>query len=148
MPIFKKTKDKLELVGEKPIQLESDIHLLTEKNLGLIFGLEFVSGKLNKQFYLRGFELDTLAFDAERKAFVIIEYKRDKSSSVVDQGFAYLSLMLNNKADFILEYNEKKEKNLKKNDIDWSQSKVIFVANSFTPYQQKAIDSRDLPIEL
>lgn len=32
---------------------------------------------------------------------MIIEYKRDKNFSVIDQGYAYLSLMLNNKADFI-----------------------------------------------
>jgi predicted transport protein len=56
--------------------------------------------------------------------------------------------MLNNKADFILEYNEKTNKNLRKDDIDWTQSRVLFLANSFTPYQQNAISFRDLPIEL
>ena len=56
--------------------------------------------------------------------------------------------MLNNKADFVLEYNEKCKKNLRKDDIDWSQSKVIFVANSFTTYQQEAMGFQDLPIEL
>jgi hypothetical protein len=47
-----------------------------------------------------------LAYDAQACAFIIIEYKRDKNISVVDQGFTYLSLMLENKADFIVEYNE------------------------------------------
>lgn len=56
--------------------------------------------------------------------------------------------MLNNKSDFILEYNEKTGTNLKRDNVDWSQSKVIFIANSFTLYQQKAINFKDLPIEL
>jgi hypothetical protein len=43
----------------------------------------------------------------ESGAFVIIEYKKDRNFSVVDQGVAYLNLMPNNKADFILEYNER-----------------------------------------
>jgi predicted transport protein len=79
---------------------------------------------------------------------VIIEYKRDKNFSVIDQGYAYLSLMLNNKADFILEYNECGQSVLKRNDVDWSQSKVIFVSPSFTTYQREAINFKDLPIEL
>jgi len=67
---------------------------------------------------------------------------------MIDQGYAYLSLMLNNKADFILEYNEQQEGSLKRNDIDWSQSRVLFVSPSFTNYQREAINFKDLPIEL
>lgn len=37
-------------------------------------------------------------------------------------------MLLNNKAEFILEYNEKMDENLRKDDVDWSQSKIIFVA--------------------
>ena len=56
--------------------------------------------------------------------------------------------MLNNKAEFILEYNERKGQSLKRDDVDWSQSKVIFVSPQFTKYQKQAINFRDLPIEL
>ena len=61
---------------------------------------------MRSEFELRGLRIDTLALDKESKAFVIIEYKRERNFSVVDQGMAYLNLMLNNKSDFILEYNE------------------------------------------
>jgi len=67
---------------------------------------------------------------------------------VVDQGYAYLSLMLKNKADFILECNEQRKDSLKRDDIDWSQSKVIFISPSFTTYQKKVFNFKDLPIEL
>lgn len=144
MPIFNIQGLKLNPIKEKEIDLEKNIQSLTEENLGTIFGLEFITS----EFQLNNFRLDTLAFDKDANAFVIIEYKRDKSFSVIDQGYSYLSLMLNNKADFVLEYNQKKDLNIKKDDIDWSQSRVLFVAKSFTTYQQNAINFKDLPIEL
>lgn len=67
---------------------------------------------------------------------------------MIDQGVAYLSQMLDNQDTFILEYNERLSKNLRRKDVDWSQSRVIFIADSFTNYQQNAIGFRDLPIEL
>lgn len=143
MALFKIEKE-LEYIKEKPFRLEKEIQDLTENNLKTIFGFEFVKS----EFALNNFRIDTLAFDKEANAFVIIEYKRDKNFSVIDQGYAYLSLMLNNKADFILEYNENLDKTLKRTDIDWSQSRVLFVSPSFTNYQREAINFKDLPIEL
>ena len=144
MPIFQIAKNKLIPIKEQKIDLEKDIQRITEDNLNAILGLKFVSS----EFKLNNFRIDTLAFDEETRSFVIIEYKRNRSFSVVDQGFAYLSLMLNNQADFILEYNEKMKDNLKREVVDWSQSRVLFLANSFTTYQQNAINFKDLPIEL
>ncbi|NMC35447.1 hypothetical protein GYA49_00205 [Candidatus Beckwithbacteria bacterium] len=144
MPIFKVNKQKLESIKEVKIDLEKDIQTLTENNLTTIFNLQFVCS----EFTHNNLRIDTLAYDQETQSFVIIEYKKDRSFSVIDQGYAYLALMLNNKADFILEYNEKTNQNLKRENIDWSQSRVIFIANSFTKYQQQAINFQDLPIEL
>lgn len=145
MALFKiENNEVLESIKEYPFKLEKEIQSLTEKNLKSIFGLEFVKS----EFSLNNFRIDTLGFDKDAGTFVIIEYKRDKNFSVIDQGYAYLSLMLNNKADFILEYNENSEDTLRRNDIDWSQSRVIFISPSFTTYQKEAINFKDLPIEL
>lgn len=134
----------LELVKERNFKYEKEIQQLVENNLQSLLKLKFIKS----EFALNNFRIDTLAFDIEAKSFVIIEFKRDKTFSVVDQGYAYLSLMLNNKADFILEYNESQDGALKRNDVDWSQSKVIFVSPNFTNYQKEAINFKDLPIEL
>ncbi len=144
MPIFRIKDSKLNLVKEKRIDLEKHIQKLTEENLDIIFGWEFVAS----EFQVNNFFIDTLTFDPESKSFIIIEYKKDKSFSVIDQGVAYLSQMLDNQANFILEYNERLDKNLKRKNIDWSQSRVVFIADSFTRYQQNAIGFKDLPIEL
>ncbi|MEJ2881484.1 DUF5655 domain-containing protein [Pedobacter sp. GR22-6] len=97
---------------------------------------------------LKSNRLDTLAFDPEANAFVIIEYKRDRNYSVIDQGVSYLNLMLEYKADFIVEYNESQNNVLKRTDVDWSQSKVVFVAPSFTDFQRQSSNFKDLSIEL
>jgi len=144
MPIFIIKQNKLEKVKEVSFRNEKEIQRLTEQNLKEIFGLEFVKSEVS----LGNLRIDTLAFDNEPKSFVIIEYKKDKNFSVIDQGYAYLALLLNNKADFILEYNECKNKSLKRDDVDWSQSKVIFISPQFTKYQRQAINFKDLPIEL
>lgn len=143
MPIYKLSQ-KLSIIKEEPFKFEKELQSLVEENLTTLVHLDFICS----EFSLNGFRIDSLAFDKESRSFVIIEYKRDKSFSVIDQGYAYLSLMLNNKADFILEYNEYQQKTLKRTDVDWSQSRVMFVSPMFTNYQKEAINFRDLPIEL
>lgn len=144
MATYRIENETLTQIKEKPFKLEREIQNLVEKNISMLLGLEFIK----TEFSLNSFRIDSLAFDTEKKSFVIIEYKRDRNFSVIDQGYAYLSLMLNNKADFILEYNESKSATLKRSDVDWSQSKAIFVSPNFTTYQKEAINFKDLPIEL
>jgi predicted transport protein len=143
MPLYK-IGQQLEHIKETSFKFEREIQELTEQNLRSLLGLNFIRSELS----LNNFRIDTLAFDPDAKAFVIIEYKRDQTFSVIDQGYAYLSLMLNNKADFILEYNESQNQSLKRTDVDWTQSKVIFISPLFTTYQREAINFKDLPIEL
>jgi len=144
MPIFTIKQNHLEKVKEVFFRNEKEIQTLTEGSLQNIFGIEFV----RSQFELHNLRIDTLAYDNESKSFVVIEFKKEKNFSVIDQGYAYLQLLLNNKADFILEYNERKGKGLKRDDVEWSQSRVIFISPQFTNYQKQAINFRDLPIEL
>lgn len=144
MALYKNSNGKLVEIGEQNIELEKHIQKLTEDNLKEVFGLEFVA----TEFEHNGLRIDTVAYDTSTNSFVVIEYKRDRSFSIVDQGYAYLSLILNNKAEFILLYNEQTGRMLTKSGVDWSQSRVLFVAQAFTVHQQQAINFRDMPIEL
>jgi len=144
MPIFTNADGKLSEISEIPFNMEKDLQKLVENNMKTIFGIDFVK----TEFELNALRIDSLGFDNESNSFVIIEYKREKNFSVIDQGFAYLSLLLNNKAEFILAYNENSKNVLKKDDVDWSQSRVIFISPAFTSYQRQAIEFKDLPIEL
>ncbi|MBK6378267.1 MAG: hypothetical protein IPF72_00305 [Chitinophagaceae bacterium] len=144
MILYSNQAGELKELKEQSFKLEKDIQKLFEVNLNAIMGLELVKN----EFTIKNKRIDTLAFDQEAKAFIIIEYKRDKNHSVVDQGVSYLNLMLEYKADFIIEYNESLKKNLKRDDVDWSQTRVAFVSTSFTENQIQATNFKDLAIEL
>ena len=144
MLLFQDNKSSLLDLREVPFKLEKEIQQLFEKNLFQITGLELVKS----EFSIQNQRIDTLAFDIENGAFVIIEYKRGHNYSVFDQGVAYLNTLLKYKADFVLEYNEALDKSLKKNEVDWSQSKIVFVSPAFNQTQKQAVDFKDLNIEL
>lgn len=144
MKLFTTSKNKLQRVRPKKFKLEKDIQTLVEENLQELFNLQFVK----TEFVVRNFRIDTLGFDQENNSFVIIEYKNNQNYSVIDQGYTYLSLMLNNKSDFILEYIEDIDNTINRDNIDWSQSKVIFISPQFTEYQKQSVNFKDIPFEL
>jgi len=144
MDLYNIKGKSLEQIKRTPFKLEREIQSLVESNVDELFDLEFVS----TEFTIGDFRIDSLCYDNENNCFVIIEYKKGNSYSVVDQGYSYLSVMLNNKADFILEYNEAKNKQLKRDDVDWSQSRVVFISQSFNNYQKNSVNFKDIPFEL
>ncbi len=144
MALYHKNKGSFAEVKEKPFKLEKDLQQLFEENLSSIMNLTLVKS----EFIIKDRRFDTLAFDEQSKSFVIIEYKRDRNTSVIDQGFTYLNLMLNNKAEFVLEINERLERKFKRDEIDWTQTKIIFVSSSFTENQRQATNFKDIGIEL
>lgn len=144
MELYNLKKESLEEVNLIPFKLEKDIQSLVEKNTETIFQLEFIE----TEFKVENYRIDTLCFDEENNSFVIIEYKKGNSYSVVDQGMTYLQLMLNNKADFLLRLSQHKNQVMQLKDVDWSQSKIIFVAESFNKYQKDSVNFDNLPFDL
>ncbi len=144
MQLYRSQTNSLVELIEQPFRLEREIQTLFEQNLTEFTGLIFVKS----EFTIKSNRIDTLAFDPESQAFVIIEYKRERNYSVIDQGVSYLNLMLEYKADFIVEYNETQDKPLKRQDVDWSQSRIMFVSPSFTDFQKQSTNFKDLGIEL
>lgn len=143
MRLYQINKGKLAKIKEEPFKLERDLQKLVEENLDTLLGLQVVKS----EFAIQDRRFDTLTYDPEDKSFVIIEYKRDKNSSVVDQGYTYLNLLLDHKEAAVLEMNNCFKKNLTVNDIEWEQTKIIFISSSFTDFQQGALN-QGMPIEL
>ena len=56
--------------------------------------------------------------------------------------------MLERKADFVLQYNINTNSSLIIQDIDWSQSRIIFVSPIYTAYQLNATDFKNIPVDL
>lgn len=134
----------LKPIKKTEFKYERDLQKLTENNMEEVFNLKFVAS----EFQLDNLRIDTLAFNEETNSFVIIEYKKSKNYSVIDQGYSYLSLLLNNKAEFVLKYNQKFNTNYGKEDIDFTQSKIMFIAPNYTTCQLKSIEFNDLAFEL
>lgn len=131
-------------LSQKDFKNEKELQTYFEKNLKTILNLQFI----DTEFAVGNFRIDTLAFDEELHAFRIIEYKNVKNHSLVDQGYTYLKLLLERKADFVLQYNIKTKSSLTTQDIDWSQSRIIFVSPIYTQYQLNATDFKNIPVDL
>ena len=129
---------------QKDFKNEKELQTFFERNIETILGYKLI----DTEFSVGNFRIDSLAFDAETKSFRIIEYKNVRNASLVDQGYTYLKLMLERKADFVLQYNIKTKLSLTIKDIDWSQSRIIFVSPIFTVYQLNATDFKNIPVDL
>ena len=144
MPIYNIDNEKLTPIKQVKFKNERELQTLTEKNLEELFGLKFVA----TEFQVDNLRIDTLAFNEETKSFVIIEYKNIKNYSVIDKGYSYLSLLLNNKAEFVLKYNLVFNTSLSKDEFDFSQTNVMFISPSYTTYQLKSVEFSDIAFEL
>ena len=129
---------------QKDFKNEKELQAFFENNIEKILGYKFI----DTEFVVGDFRIDSLAFDEETKSFRIIEYKNVKNHSLVDQGYTYLKLILERKADFVLQYNIKTKSSLTIQDIDWSQSRIIFVSPIYTSYQLNATDFKNIPVDL
>ena len=129
---------------QKDFKNEKELQIFFERNIETILGYKLI----DTEFSVGNFRIDSLAFDEETKSFRIIEYKNVRNASLVDQGYTYLKLMLERKADFVLQYNIKTKLSLTIKDIDWSQSRIIFVSPIFTVYQLNATDFKNIPVDL
>jgi predicted transport protein len=144
MPVYAIANSVLSEIPVKDFKLEREMQTLFEANLKLLMGLTLVTS----EFPVKNRRIDTLAYDDQSRGFVIIEYKRDTNISVFDQGITYLKLMLENKANFVLEYNERLKGKLTLKGVDWTQTRVAFVSPAFTANQIDTTDFADLAIEL
>ncbi len=150
MKVFQIKNDKLiefsETGGKKADDKEKLIQSMIENNLSIIFpSLDF----LTTEYTIDNLRPDSIAFDNDSKSFVIIEYKNIKHKGVVDQGMSYYKLLQEKKENFVLLYHKIRGKVLDtENDVNWDETRVIFIAPEFTEHQKRASQSVSLPIEL
>ena len=95
MSIFSIRKGKVARIKEMKFDYERNLQKLVEENLNELFGLEFVKSEFEVKGTHQNLFFDTLAFDPQTNAFVIIEYKKDRNFSVIDQGYSYLAALIN-----------------------------------------------------
>ena len=138
--LFKMSDAKLSELDNAGFSDEDRLHKLTEGNIGTLFpGLAFV----DREFDLTDgeYRLDTLAFDAASKTFVVIEYKNKMHLGVIDQAKAYLNRMTKQKDTLMVGYVKKMGRgNMNKRSYNFGAMYAIILAPTF---DQKQIDSAE-----
>ncbi|MCH5148395.1 MAG: hypothetical protein J1G05_03400 [Clostridiales bacterium] len=142
--IFYNKDGKLNQIKHKDFSLEKDLQNLVERNLFSLFHLEFLAS----EFKIDRFRFDSVAFDPETSSFIIIEYKRGKNESLVDQGYAYLHTVLDRRAELVLLYNEVNSASKLSKDFDWTATRIYFISPQFTEYQKTATGYQKMPFKL
>ena len=119
------------MISKKTNILEKDIQNIIEKNMETYLGIRFIASEYSTG-KTHGGRIDTIGID-ENNVPVIIEYKRDIDSSAMIQGLFYLAWLEDHKAEFERNVEKILGKDISQ-DIDWSEPRVICIANDFHKY--------------
>jgi len=146
MPIFRNTGGKLKKVSAQPLAKEKSLQQLIESNLTEVLDLQFLATEYTTTF---GGRIDTLAVDSSG-APVIIEYKRNKNDNVINQALSYLKWLKTQKPGFFekLIIDKLGSDAAKKIGLDWSNPRVVCVAESYSKFDIDTVEVVPLRIEL
>ena len=145
MPVFRVTNG---IAGRLAAQtgftrLEKGLQDFVEQNLETLFGVRFVASEFSTGAKHRG-RIDTLGLDGDGTP-VLIEYKELENENVINQGLFYLDWLTDHKGDFERLAEGKLGGKLQ---FDWSQPRLILLAQSFNRYDQYAVNRISERIEL
>ena len=96
--LFNKTGGTLSELSSSSSPLEKSLQTLFEQNLETLLGVRFLA---SEYITSNGGRVDTLGID-ENGYPVIIEYKRERSENVINQGLFYLDWLMDHQGDFEL----------------------------------------------
>jgi predicted transport protein len=146
MPIFRIAGGQLKKLNALPLAKEKELQKLIEDNLKEVLDLQFLATEYTTTF---GGRIDTLAVDAGG-APVIIEYKRNKNDNVINQALSYLKWLKTQKPGFFEKLMSDKlgDSVAKSIGLDWSNPRVICIAESYNKFDIDTVEVVPLRIEL
>lgn len=142
MPVFRTRDGKASQLTTAPFSSEKELQKFFEANLEELLGVRFVATEF-RTGERHGGRIDTLGLDEEGNP-VIVEYKWDKSDSVMNQGLFYLDWLLDHRGDFELAV----QKTLAGASVSWDSPRLILVAATYTKYDTYAVNQLQPSIEL
>jgi predicted transport protein len=140
MPLFKINNNRLAKLKSESAKLEKNLQNLIENNLELVLQITFLA---TEYITNDGGRIDSLGIDNDGSP-VIIEYKRDRNETVINQAIFYYGWVVKHKAEFEKLCISKKVTT----KVDWSSPRIICVAKGYTKYDYGMIDTLALNIEL
>lgn len=146
MPIFRNSGGKLKRLSTQTLDKEKSLQQLIEANLAEVLDLQFLATEYSTTF---GGRIDTLAVD-NSGAPVIIEYKRNKNDNVINQALSYLKWLGTQKSGFFEKLITDKlgAETAKTIGLDWSNPRVVCIAESYSKFDIDTVEVVPLRIEL
>jgi predicted transport protein len=141
--LFHQTGGQLSELASSAAPLERALQTLFERNLDALLGVRFLASEYPTS---HGGRMDTLGID-ENGYPVIIEYKRDRSENVINQGLFYLDWLMDHRGDFSILVRDSMGKEAAQ-VIEWSAPRLICIASDFTKYHTHAVKQMSRNIEL
>jgi predicted transport protein len=143
LKLFRVQSSTLSELDASAAPLEKGLQILFEKNLEVLLGVRFLA---SEYVTTNGGRIDTLGID-ENGCPVIIEYKRDRSENVINQGLFYLDWLVDHRGDFELlvlrRYGQEAAE-----EVEWGAPRLICIAADFTKYDVHAVKQMARNIEL
>src|SRR5450755_2994675 len=122
---------------------EKQLQTFFEENLETLLGVRFIASEFNTGAKYAG-RIDSLGLDEVGNP-VIVEYKWDKSESVINQGLFYLDWLMDHRGDFAVAVQKRLGQGIK---VSWSGPRLIIVAANYTKYDSYAVNQLSPNIEL
>ncbi len=143
MAIFLTANNSAKQLKKQNFRNEKELQTFIEQNMESLFGICFLASEFttSKQ---HGGRIDSLGLD-ENNSPVIIEYKWGEKDNIINQGLFYLDWLVDHKGDFQLLVQNKLGNNV---EVDFGSPRVLLVAQTFSKYDQYAINRMAENIEL
>lgn len=144
MPLFQfNESNQVSRIRADQFDLEKHLQSLIEVNLPEVFGVQFIASEFAIQGEQPG-RIDTIGLDAEGSP-TIIEYKRDKNESVINQGLYYMNWLLDHRGDFIIVARDILGQDV---EINWNHPRLIIIAQTYAKWDTYAVNRMGEGIEL
>lgn len=143
LKLFQTIEGGMSALESSSAPLEKGLQTQFEKNLDILLGVRFLASEYVTS---HGGRMDTPGLD-ENGYPVIIEYKRDRSENVINQGLFYLDWLMDHRGDFELLVRDTYGKEAA-DQIEWGAPRLICIAADFTKYDEHAVKQMGRNIEL
>lgn len=134
LKLFREQGGLLSELQSSQAPLERALQTKFENNLETLLGVRFLASEYVTSHKGR---MDTLGID-ENGYPVIIEYKRDRSENVINQGLFYLDWLMDHRGDFEILVRDRYGKDAAQ-QIEWSAPRLICIAADFNKYDAHAV---------
>lgn len=143
MPLYRLYEHNVTQLKAAHFNTERELQKLFEANLETLMGVRFIASEFTTGDRQRG-RIDTLGIDQDSTP-TIIEYKKISNQNVINQGLYYLDWLVDHKGDFFVAAQDVLGPAI---EIDWTNPRLILIAEDFTEYDKYAVNRIGANIEL